>query len=141
LSSLSGVFVLSRSKCYLWYRGGAYNAYRDAGNTRPGTSASVVAFSRLHESEFPAPARVSLAFLCLRADFVRSVNRMIKHKVLCVCVLGPYSLCALDYFCNRVTCQSGQTSTILSLRGKIVVFLHTRTRTHWVTSACDLFPL
>ena len=33
--------------------------------------------------------RVSLACLCTCADFVRPTNRVIKHKVLCVCVLGP----------------------------------------------------
>jgi len=92
---------------------------RDAGNARPGAAA---AFSRLHESEFPAPARVSLACLCMRADFVSLLTGWSTHKVLCVCVLGPWFLCVLDYICNRVTCQSGQTSAISSLRGHVVGF-------------------
>jgi len=108
--------------CCLRHRGGACNTCRDAGNARPGAAASVAAFSRLHESEFPAPARVLLACLCMRADFVRPANMVIKNKVLCVYVLGPCFLCTLDYFCNRVTCPLGQTSAILSLRGHVVGF-------------------
>ena len=119
--------MLSSSVCCLRHRRGACNACRDAGNARPGAAASVAAFSRLHESEFPAPARVSLACLCMRADFVRPANRV---KVLCVCVLGPCFLCALDYFCNRMTCRSGQTSAISSLRGHVVGFcMHARAHT------------
>jgi len=38
---------------------------------------------------------------CMRADFARPANRVIEHKVLCVCVLGPCFLCASDYFCSR----------------------------------------
>jgi len=130
LSSLSGVFVLSSSVCCLQHRGCACNICRDAGNARPSAAASVAAFSWLHESEFPAPARVSLACLCMRADFVRPANRVIKHKVLCVCVLGPCFLCALDYFCNRVTCLLGQTSAISSLRCHVVGFcMHARAHT------------
>jgi len=49
-------------------------------NARPGAAASVAAFSRLHESELPAPACVSLACLCMRADFVRSTNRVINTQ-------------------------------------------------------------
>jgi len=37
----------------------------------------------------------------MRADFARPANRVIEHKVLCVCVLGPCVLCVLDYFCSR----------------------------------------
>jgi len=130
LSSLSGMFVLSSSVCCLLHRSGACNACRDAGNASPGVNASVAAFSQLHGSESPAPARVSLACLCMRADFVRWANRLNKHKVLCVCVLGPWFLCALDYFCNRVTCWSGQTSAISSLSGHIVGFcMHARSHT------------
>jgi len=122
--------VLSNSVCCLRHRGGACNAYRDAGNARPGAAASVAAFSRLHESEFPAPARVSSASLCMRADFVRPADRVIKHEVLCVCVLGPCFLCGLDYFCNRLTCRSGQTSAISSLRGHVVgVCMYARAHT------------
>jgi len=41
----------------------------------------------------------------------------------------------MDYFCNRVPCQSGQTNAISSLRGPVVGFCvraraHTRLRTH-----------
>ena len=130
MSSLSSVFVSSSSVCCLRHHGGACNTCRDAGNACPSAVASVAAFSRLHESEFPAPARVSLACLCMRADFVRPVNRVIKNKVLCVCVLGPCFLCALDYFCNRVTCQLVQTSAISSLRGHVVGFcMHARAHT------------
>jgi len=115
---------------YLRHCGGACNACCDAGSARPGATASVAAFSRLHDSEFPAPARVSLACLCMRADFVRPANMVIKHKVLCVCVLGPCFYGALDSFCNRVTCRSGQTSAISPLRGHVVGFcMHARTHT------------
>ena len=118
--------MLSSSVCCLLHRSGACNACCDAGNARPGVAASIAAFSRLHGSEFPAPARVSLACLCMRADFVRRANRVIKHKVLCVCVLGPCFLCVLDYFCNRVTC----TSAISSLHGHVVgCCMHARAHT------------
>ena len=130
MSSLSGVFVLSNSVCCLLYRGRVCNACCDAGNARPGVAASVAAFSRLHGSEFPASARVSLACLYMRTVFVRRANRVIKYKVLCVCIFGPCFLCALDYFCNRVTCQSVQTSAISSLRGHVVGFcMHARAHT------------
>jgi len=101
LSSLSSVLALPSSVCCLRRCCGACNACLYAGNARPGAAASVGAFSRLRESQFTAPARVSLAFLCMRADFARPANSVIEHKVLCVCVLGPCFLCALDYFCSR----------------------------------------
>ena len=121
--------MLSRSVCYLRCRCGACNTCRDAGNARPSAAASVGACSRLRASELTAHARVSLACLCMCADFDRPPNRVIKHKVLCVCVLGPCFLCAFDYFCNRVTCRS-ETSAISSLRGHVVGFcMHARAHT------------
>jgi len=126
----------------LCYRGqcvasGACNACHDAGNARPGAAASVGACSRLGASELTAHARVSLACLCMRADFVRPANRVIKHKVLCVCVFGPCFLYALIYFCSRGAMLVGTNKHHpVSPRE----FLHARTCTHWVTSACDLFP-
>ena len=49
------------------------------------------------------------------SDFVRPADRVIKHKVFCVCAFGPYFLYAFVYFVAGATCWSGQTSTILSL--------------------------
>jgi len=116
--------------CCLLYRGRVCNACCDAGNARPGVAASVAAFSRLHGSEFPASARVSLACLYMRTVFVRRANRVIKYKVLCVCIFGPCFLCALDYFCNRVTCWSGRTSAISSVCGHVVgICMHARAHT------------
>jgi len=121
------------------------------GNARPGAAASFGACSRLRASEFTAPARVSLACLYMHADFVRPANRVMEHKVLCVCVFGSCFLCALVYFCSGGTCWLGQTSATPSLHGgdgqnptkspvPLRGVLHARTRTHWVMSACDLFP-
>jgi len=91
---LSSVFVLSSSVCCVWHRGGPCNACYDSGNVR----ASVGVFNRLRESEFTAPARVSLACLGMRAVFARLANRVIEHNALRVRVLGLCFLCALDYF-------------------------------------------
>jgi len=68
----------------------------------PCADACVGACSQLHALECPAPARVSLACLCILAHFIRPANRVIKHKELCVCVSGPCFLYALIYFCSRV---------------------------------------
>jgi len=77
----------------------------------------------------------------MRADFVRPANRVIEHKVLCVCVLGPCFLCALVYFFSRddmlVGTNKRHADSSRDPRGGV---LHARTRTHWVTGACDLFP-
>jgi len=43
-------------------------------------------------------------------DFVRPADRVIKHKVFCVCVFGPCFLYALVYFVAGATCWSEQTS-------------------------------
>jgi len=139
LSSLSGVFVLSSSVCYLRHRGGACNACRDAGNARPGAAASVAALSRLHDSEFPAPARVSLACLCMRADFVRSTHRVINTQS----TLRVRSW-SLLFVCIGLFLYQGDMSVGTNKRHLVSSqprrgFLHARTRTHWVTSACDFF--
>jgi len=94
--------VFSRSVCCLRRRCGAGNACSGAGIARPGAAACVGACSRLHALECPAPARVSLACLCTRADFVRPASRVIEHKALDVCVSGPCFWYALVYFCSRV---------------------------------------
>ena len=63
-------------------------------------------------------------------DFVRPADRVIKHKVLCVCVFGPCFLCALVYFVAGAACWSGQTSTTQSLLGHVVGFcMHARAHT------------
>jgi len=63
-------------------------------------------------------------------DFVCPVDRVIKHKVFCVCVFGPYFLYALVYFVTRATCWSGQTSTTPSLLCHVVgVCMHARAHT------------
>ena len=58
-----------------------------------------------------ASVRVSCACARFVGMFVHACKfcqaGVIKYKILCVCVLGPCFLCALDYFCNRVTCRSG----------------------------------
>jgi len=112
----------------LWF----CNTCRYAGNARPGAAESVEAFSRLRASEFTAPARVLLACLCMRADFVRPAYRVIKHKILCVCVLVPYFL---SIFVTGSTCLSAQTSATPSLRGHVVglcmyAHAHTGLRAH-----------
>jgi len=43
-------------------------------------------------------------------DFVRHVDRLIKHKVSCVCVFGPCFLYALVHFVAGATFWLGQTS-------------------------------
>jgi len=140
LSSLSSVSVLSSSVRCLRHSGGACNACLDAGNARPGAAASVGAFSWLRESEFTETAHVSLACLCMRADVARPANRVIEHQTLCVCVLGPCFLCALDCFCSRGDMSVGTNKRHHVSSRPRRGFLHARTRTHWVTSACDLFP-
>jgi len=72
-------------------------------------------------------------------DFVRPADRVIKHKVLCVCVFIPFFLYALVYVAGE-TCWSGQTSTTPSLLGHVVGFCmharaHTGLRSH-VTFSC-----
>jgi len=87
--------------------------------------------------------RVSLACLCMRADFVRPANRVIEHKALCVCLSGPCFLCVLVYFCSMGDMLVGTNKRHpVSLRRG---FLHARARTHGIRSAflhacilCDL---
>jgi len=122
------VFVVSSSVCCHQRHSGAYNACHDAGNARPSASVSDGVFSQLHESEFTAPARVSLACLCMRADFARPANRVIEHKVLCVSVLGPCFLCALDYFCSRDDMLVG-TNKRHPVSSRLLVFAHARAHT------------
>jgi len=92
------------------------------------------------EKALTEPARVALACFCVRADFVRPDNKVIEHKVLCVCVLGPCFMCVLVFFCSRGDLLVGTNTrhpvSSQSRRG----FWHVRTRTHWVMCACDLFP-
>ena len=129
MSSLSSVFVLSRSVCCLRRRCGACNACCDAGNARPGAAASVGACSWLRASEFTAHARVLLWHVCA-CDFVRPADRVIKHNVFCVCVVGPCFLYALVYFVGGATCWLGQRSTTPSLLCHVVGFcIHARAHT------------
>ena len=84
--------------------------------------------------------RVSLACLCMRTVFARPPNRVIGHKTLCVCVLGPCFLCALDFFCSRGDMLVGTNKRNPVSSWPCRGCLHARTHTHWVTSACDLIP-
>jgi len=71
----------------------------------------------------------ALAFLCMRADFVRSANSVIKHKALCMRVSGPCFVYALVYFLNRGDIFLGANATLF-LRGHVVGFcMHARTHT------------
>jgi len=64
------------------------------------------------------------------SDFVRPADRVIKHKVFCVCAFGPYFLYAFVYFVAGATCWSGQTSTTQSLLCHVVGFgMHARAHT------------
>jgi len=92
--------------CCLRRRCGACNACRDAGNARPGAFAYVGACSWLRASEFTAHARVLMWHVCA-CYFVRHADRVIKHKVFCVCIFGPCFLYALVYFVAGATCWSG----------------------------------
>ena len=62
-------------------------------------------------------------------DFVWPADRVIKHKVFCVCVFVSCFLYVLIYFVG-VTCWLGQTSTTLSLLCHVVGFcMHARAHT------------
>jgi len=64
--------------------------------------------------------------------FFRPANRVIEHKVLCVCVSGSCFLYALVYFCSRVDMLVGTHKRHpVSLRPH-PWFLHAHMRTHWV---------
>jgi len=59
-------------------------------------------------------------------DFVLAADRVIKHKVFCVCIFGPCFLYALVYF----VAGAGQTRTTSSLLCHVVGFcMHARAHT------------
>jgi len=69
-----------------------------------------------------------VACLCMRICLVP--DRVINHKVFCVCVFGPFFLYVLVYFVSGATCWSGQTSTTPSLLCHVVGFcMHARAHT------------
>jgi len=132
------VFVISSCVCCLRRRCGARNACHGAGNARSGAATCIGACRRLHaSSECPAPARVSLACLCMPADFVRPANKMIKHKALFVCVSGPCFLCALVYFCSRGDMSVGTNKRHPFSSWPVVGFcMHARAHTGIGASFC-----
>jgi len=122
--------------CCLRRRWCAGNACCGAWNAHSSTAACVGACSQRHtSSECPAPARVSLACLCMRADFDRPANRVINHKALFVCVSGPCFVCALVYFCSRGDMSVGTNKRHPVSSRPCRGFLHAHTRTHWDKSS------
>jgi len=136
-------------------RCGARNACRDAGSALSSATSCIGACSRLHTLECPAPARDSLAHLCMRADFVRPANRVLEHKALCLCMSGPCFLCALVSFYSRGDMLVGTNKHHpVSSRGQREL-LHACTLTHrdrsaflhacmpacYPTCCCHLLPL
>ena len=106
--STRGVFMLSRSVC-------GYAAA--AAPATPAVTLGTHTLVPLHLLEHAAGC-VRQSSLRMRAfcwhvcacDFVQPADRVIKHKVFCVCVFGLCFLYVLVYFAPGVTCWSGQTS-------------------------------
>jgi hypothetical protein len=101
----------------LCYRGQCVVYGAVAAPATPATTLGTHALVPLHPLENAAGC-VRQSSLCMRAfcwhvcafDFVRRADRVIKHKVSCVCVLGPCFSYALVFFVPGATCWSGQTS-------------------------------
>ena len=135
------MLVFSSQVCCLQRHCGAGNARHGTGSVCSGAADAVcVGCSQLHASECPAPARVSLVCLCIRANFVRPADRVIEHKALFVCASGL----SFSYFCCRgaMVFRSNKRHPVSS-QPLIGFCMHARahtvkTRRHFCTHACLL---